>query len=77
MPMLRKKCLYLECRNVEKCLQRHIQDAIEDKYIEPLVDEHTNLLTDDIPTIMNYLVYNYGKVREVSEKESEIMAMTW
>ena len=74
-----KKRLYLECKNVEKCLQRHIQDALEDKYIEPLVDEHTNLLTDDIPTIMNYLLYNYGKVRseEVSEKEAEIMAMIW
>ena len=56
-----------------------MQDAIEDKHIEPLVDEHTNLLTDDIPTIMNYLLCNYGKVRseEVSEKEAEIMAMIW
>ena len=56
-----------------------MQDAIEDKYIEPLVDDHTNLLTNGIPTIMNYLVHYYGKVRaeEVSEKESEIMAMTW
>ena len=58
-----KKRLCLECKNVEKCLQRHIQDAIEDKYIEPLVDEHTKLLTDDIQTIMKYLVYNYGNVR--------------
>ena len=32
------KKLYLECKNMEKALLRHIQDAIEDKYIESLVD---------------------------------------
>ena len=43
------------------------------------MDEHTNLLTDDIPTTMNYLVCNYGKVQseEASKKESGIMSMTW
>jgi len=73
------KRLYLECKNVEKALLRHIQDAIEDKYIEPLVDEYTNLLNGDVPTILEYLFYNYGKVRseEVSQKEMEVMTSTW
>ena len=74
-----QKRIYLECKNVEKALLRHIQEAIEDRYIEALVDEYTNLLRDDVPTVMSYLDYNYGKVRseEVSAKEAEVMAMTW
>ena len=74
-----QKRIYLECKNVEKALLRHIQEAIEDRYIEALVDEYTNLLRDDVPTVISYLDYNYGKVRseEVSVKEAEVMAMTW
>ena len=73
------KRLYLECKNVEKALQRHIQDAVEEKYIEALVNEYTNLLDDDVPTILQYLFYNYGKVRseEVSQKEHEVMTSPW
>ena len=73
------KRLYLEYKNIEKVLLRHIQEAIEDKYIESLVDEYMNLLTDDIPTIMKYLFYNYGKVQseEVAQKEAEVISMTW
>ena len=74
-----QKRLYLECKNVEKAILRHIQDAIEDKYVESLVDDYTNLLTDDVPMIMQYLFYNYGKVwsEEVSQKESEVMSISW
>ena len=52
---------------------RHIQEAIEDKYIESLVHEYTNLLIDDIPTTIKYLFYNYSKVRseKVAQKEAE------
>ena len=35
---------YLECKNVEKSLLRFLQDALEARFIEPLVDEYTNLL---------------------------------
>jgi len=74
-----QKRLYLECKNVEKALLRFIQDAIEDKYIASLVDTYTNLFKDDVPTVMEYLNYNYGKVRyeEVVAKEAEVMAMAW
>ena len=73
------KRLYLECKNVEKALMRHTQDAIEGKYIDSLVDEYTNLITGDIPVVLSYLFYNYGKVRsdEVAEKEAEVMSLTW
>jgi len=64
---------------VEKALLWHIQDTVEDKYIESLVDEYTNLLTGDVPSILDYLFYNYGKVRseEVTQKDNEVMTMTW
>ena len=58
-----RKRLYLECKNVEKALLCYIQDVIEDKYIESLVDQYTNLLIGDVPSILEYLSYNYGKVR--------------
>ena len=55
-----------------------MQDALEDKYTTALVDEFTNLIIDNIPTVLDYLFYNYGKVssKEVEEKEFEIIAMT-
>jgi hypothetical protein len=74
-----EKRLYLECRNVEKALLRHIQDALEERYSGPLVDEFTNLLTGDVPSILEYFFYNYGQVRseEVTQKEQEVMSMSW
>ena len=70
-----EKRLCLEFKNVEKALLRHMQDAIEEKYIEALVNEYTNLLDGDVPTILQHLFYNYGKVRseEVAQKEMEVM----
>ena len=74
-----EKRLYLECKNVEKALLRHIQDALEERYSGPLVDEFTNLLTGDVPSILEYFFYNYGQVRseEVTQKEQEVMSMSW
>ena len=70
---------YYECKNVEKALQRHIQDAIEDKYLETLVNEDTQLIQADIPTVLAYLFETYGTVpsAEVKEKENEIRSMTF
>ena len=70
---------YLECKNVEKALQRHIQDAIEDKYLESLVDEDTQLIQDDIPDVLQYLFETYGKIpsEEVKQREMEIRSMTF
>ena len=74
-----QKWLCLKFKNVEKALLRFIQDAIEDKYAASLVDAYTNLFKDDVPTVMEYLNYNYGKVRykEVVAKEAEVMATAW
>ena len=69
------RCLCLEFKNIEKALQRHAQDALEDKHTTYLVDEFTNLITDNITTTLEHLFYNFGKIssEEVEEKESEIM----
>ena len=74
-----QKRAWLECKNVEKALLRHTQDALEDKHTEALVDDYTNLITDDTPTVLTHLFYNCGKVssEEVAQKEQEVMTMTW
>ena len=67
--------LYRECKNVEKAFLRHIQTAVEDQYIDYMVDEDTGLIKEDIPTILMYLFTNYGKVSsvEIKEQESEVL----
>ena len=64
---------------MKKVLLRHIQDALEDKYIDTIVDEHANIISDDIPTVLDYLLENFVKVssEEVAQKEAEFMSMTW
>ena len=70
---------YYECKNVEKALQCHIQDAIEDKYLEALINEDTQLIQEDIPDVLTHLFNTYGKVQteEVKQQESDIRSMTF
>ena len=37
------------------------------------------MFRDDIPIVMEYLFYNYGKVHyeEVTQKEAEVMSISW
>ena len=71
--------IFRECQNIEKALLRHIQMAIEEKYIEILIDEDTGLIEHDIPTVLAYLFSNYGKVptEEVKQKESEVLNISF
>ena len=68
------KIAYYECKNVEKALQRHVQDAIEDKYLESLVKKDTQLIQDDIPAVLQFIFNAYGKIpsEEVKQKETEL-----
>ena len=54
--------IYQECKNVENALIRHIYTALEDKYIEHLVNKDMGLLEDDILMVINYLFQNYSKL---------------
>ena len=68
--------LYRECREVERALMRHITTAVEPKYIDSLKNEDTDLVEEDISTVLDFLFTHYGKVptREVKEKEHEVLA---
>ena len=61
-------------KNVEKSLQRHLQDVIKDKYLESLVDEDTQLIQEKIPTVLQFLFHAYGKIpsEEVKQKETDL-----
>ena len=71
--------LYRECKNVEKALLRHIQTAVEDKFIEFMVDEDTGLIEDEIPIVLEYLITNYGKVTsdKVKQLESDVLSISF
>ena len=70
---------YRECRNVEKALLRFIQSAIEEEYLEDLVDLESNLITEDIPDVLQRLTDAYGKISTamVKEKEKDILSMNY
>lgn len=74
-----QKRLCLECKNVEKALLRHAQEALEDKHVAALVDPYTNLITADITQTLDYLFCNFGKVssEEALQRKAEVMEMTW
>ena len=56
---------------------RHIQNTLKHKYIEPLLNDNTGLIKDDLPTVLTYLNTNYGKFpsEKVKQKESEVLSM--
>ena len=69
--------VYRECRAVEKALTRHIQGAIEPEYLDSLVNDETQLIEDDIPTVLKFLDNRYGNVDpdSVKAKEAEVLAV--
>ena len=71
--------IYRECKNIERALLRHIQTALEEKYIEHLIDDDTGLIEDDIPDVLEFLFNNYGKVtsEEVKDKEAEVLNISF
>ena len=71
--------LFRECKNVEKSLLCHTQNALEHKYIEPLINEDTGLVELDFPSVLQYLDTNYGRVssEEVKSKESKVLNISF
>ena len=71
--------MYRERKNVEKALLRHVQNSLEHKYIEPLLNDDMGLIEDNLPTVLTYLDTNYGKIlsEEVKQKESEVLAISF
>ena len=56
-----------------------MQDAIKDKYLKSLVNDDTQLINKDVPTVLTYLFDVYGQIpsEEVKQKEAEIWAMVY
>ena len=52
---------------------------MEAKYVEFLVDDDTGSIEEDVPTVLQYLFSNYGKVtsEEIKRLESEILALSF
>ena len=57
----------------EKALSHHTQNVLEHKYIKPIINNNTGLIKLDLPSVLQYLDKNYGKVasKEVKNKEAE------
>ena len=63
-----KTRLYREFKDMEKALLYHIHIALEEKYIDHIVDKDTYLLEDDIPTVMGYLPKTMEKYQPKKSK---------
>ena len=47
---------------MEKALLRHIQNAMDEEWLDSLINEDTQLIEDDIVDVIQYLEENYGGV---------------
>ena len=64
-----KMRVYRDCKNIEKALLRYAQNSLEHKYIEPLLNDNTGLVEDNLPTVLIYLDTNYGRVPSEEVKQ--------
>lgn len=62
----------------ENILRRRAQNKLKLKYIEPLINEHTGLIEDDLPTTMAYLDVNYSVIQteELKQKAYKVLSIS-
>ena len=65
---------YNECQAVEHALLNQLTEAIDDEYLRPLRNVHTDSITDPIPDILDFLQNTYGKLTtgQLKAKEAEV-----
>ena len=65
---------YNSCQAVEQALRKQIIDAIPVECLDALRNNDTNIINASIPTIIQYLRTNFGRVtdQELSDKEDEV-----
>ena len=58
-----------------KAYLRHIQNVLEEDFIEQMVGKDTGLNEHDITTVLDYLFSNYSKgpLEELTQKEAEAL----
>ena len=73
------KRIFNECQAVEQVLRQQIIEAIEPEYLEPLRDQYTEMVNDDIPAIFEHLLTTYGEVsdEDLLDRESDIKSYTY
>ena len=62
---------YNECQVVEHTLRNQLTEAIDDEYLRPLRNVHTDSITDSIPDIFQFLQNTYGKLTTCQLKVNE------
>ena len=66
--------LFRETTDLEKALRYQITAAVPEEYLDALRNRGANAITEDIPTILDYLFDNYGVVeQEEVQKEEQIL----
>ena len=71
--------IFREYKNVERALLRHTTNELQFKHKELLLNGNTGLIEDDLPTVLQYLDKNYGKVqsKEVKQKEGAVLSLSF
>ena len=62
---------YRSAVEVRKALGEHLQDAIDSEYMAEFVNEDTNMVNQEIHTVLETLYRRYGKVRRQDLKTVE------
>ena len=68
---------YRECKNVERALLRHVQGAVEARYLDTLVDPNSRLIEQSISDVLAHLKARYGTIPldVIKNKEAEVRAI--
>ena len=54
---------YRDTVEVRKALGQQLQEAIDSEYMSEFLDENTNMINQQLPTVLTTLYRRYGKVR--------------
>ena len=74
-----KQDAHKRCKDVERALLRHVQSAMDEEWLDTLINEDTQLIEDDIEDVITYLEENYGHIpsEELKEMENAIIATVY
>ena len=74
-----KQEAHKRCKDVERALLRHVQNAMDEEWLDTLVNEDTQLIEDDIEDVITYLEENYGHIpsEELKAMENATLATAY
>ena len=82
---LREECkdnnisLFCTTLDVERALMNHLVAAIDLEYLQELLDDVTNTITQTIPEILSHLITAYGQVDPMTlmKEEVRVRSLVW